>query len=150
MYYSSLHHKYLSPIRLLGAKKVRGTGHLSAWRGHKKHTEKVPAWKTYAHMEYYQICLQETERDSVERIHLARIRDRWRATVNEVMGHQAKQYSQNVDQLRNYYLLKDSAPWRWFLCGFESSASNSRMIGTMNWKECGSHGLIWGSTQPSA
>jgi len=38
----------------------------------------------------------------VECIHLARIRDTWRAIVNEVMGHQAKKKSQNVDQLRNY------------------------------------------------
>jgi hypothetical protein len=34
--------------------------------------------------------LRETGRESVECIHLARIRDMWRATVNEVMGRQAK------------------------------------------------------------
>jgi hypothetical protein len=69
---------------------VRWTGHLSTQRGHTKYTEKEPAWKTYAQMEYYQIYLQETGRGSVGCIHLARVKDMWRAIVNEVMGHQAK------------------------------------------------------------
>jgi len=61
---------------------------LSTHSGNKKYTE--PAWKTYAQMEYNLIYLQETGRVSVECIHLAWIRDMWRAIVNEVMSHQAK------------------------------------------------------------
>jgi hypothetical protein len=61
---------------------------LSTHSGNKKYTE--PVWKTYAQMEYYLIYLQETGRESVVCIRLARITDMWRAIVNEVMGHQAK------------------------------------------------------------
>jgi len=58
--------------------------------GHKKYTEKEPAWKTYAQTKHCQIYRQQTGRERVECIHHARIRNMWSATVNEVKGHQAQ------------------------------------------------------------
>jgi hypothetical protein len=71
-----------APIRLLGAKKVRWTGHLSAYAQN-------------------QIILQATRRKSLECIHLARIRDLWRAFVNEWVIRLNKIH-RILDQLRNY------------------------------------------------
>jgi hypothetical protein len=81
---SSLQNKYTyySPIRLLGAKKVRWTGHLSAYAQN-------------------QINLQETRRKSLEYIHLAQIRDMWQAFVKEWVIRLNKIH-RILDQLRNY------------------------------------------------